>query len=61
MRSGQRPEIAQFIEEIMLPGTLYILGAGTTTEAIARRLGIRKTLLGVDAIRDRMLVAADCE
>ena len=46
--------IAQFIDEIMLTGTLYIIGAGTTTEAIARRLGIKKTLLGVDAIRDRM-------
>jgi predicted polyphosphate/ATP-dependent NAD kinase len=53
--------IAQFIDEIMLTGTLYIIGAGTTTEAIARRLGIRKTLLGVDVIRDRMPVAADCD
>jgi predicted polyphosphate/ATP-dependent NAD kinase len=53
--------IAQFIDEIMLPKTLYIIGAGTTTEAITRRLGIRKTLLGVDAIRDRRPVAADCD
>lgn len=53
--------IAQFIDEIMLKGTLYIIGAGTTTEAIARRLGIKKTLLGVDAVRDRRLVAADCD
>jgi len=53
--------IAQFIDEIMLTGTLYIIGAGTTTEAIARRLGLKKTLLGVDAIRDRMPVAADCD
>jgi predicted polyphosphate/ATP-dependent NAD kinase len=53
--------IAQFIDEIMLPGTLYILGAGTTTEAIARRLGIKKTLLGVDVVRDKKRVAADCD
>ena len=53
--------IAQFIDEIMLTGTLYIIGAGTTTVAIARRLGLKKTLLGVDAIRDRMPVAADCD
>jgi predicted polyphosphate/ATP-dependent NAD kinase len=53
--------IAQFIDEIMLQKTLYIIGAGTTTEAIARRLSIKKTLLGVDAIRDRRLVAADCD
>lgn len=53
--------IAQFIDEILLQGTLYLVGAGTTTEALARRLGIKKTLLGVDAVRDRMLVAADCD
>jgi predicted polyphosphate/ATP-dependent NAD kinase len=53
--------IAQFIDEIMLPGTLYIIGAGTTTEAITRRLNIQKTLLGVDAIRDRKRIAADCD
>jgi predicted polyphosphate/ATP-dependent NAD kinase len=53
--------IAQFIDEIMLSGTLYIIGAGTTTEAITRRLGIRKTLLGVDAISDRKRIAADCD
>ncbi|MFA5267751.1 MAG: ATP-NAD kinase family protein [Methanoregula sp.] len=53
--------IAQFIDEIMLTGTLYIIGAGTTTEAITRRLGIKKTLLGVDAVRDRRLVATDCD
>jgi predicted polyphosphate/ATP-dependent NAD kinase len=53
--------IGQFIDEILLPGTLYIIGAGTTTEAIARRLNIPKTLLGVDAIRDRHLIAADCD
>lgn len=53
--------IAQFIDEIMLSGTLYIIGAGTTTEAITRRLGIQKTLLGVDAVRDRQLMARDCD
>ena len=53
--------IAQFIDEIMLAGTLYIIGAGTTTEAIAQRLGVQKTLLGVDAFRDRKPVAADCD
>jgi predicted polyphosphate/ATP-dependent NAD kinase len=52
--------IAQFIDEILLSDVLYIVGAGTTTEALARRLGIKKTLLGVDAIRNRRLVAADC-
>ncbi|NMB78313.1 MAG: ATP-NAD kinase family protein [Methanomicrobiales archaeon] len=53
--------IAQFIDEILLPDVLYIIGAGTTTEALTRRIGIKKTLLGVDAIRNRRMVAADCD
>ncbi len=54
-------DIAQFIDEILLPDRLYIIGAGTTTGAITRRLGIAKTLLGVDAIRNHRLVVADCD
>ena len=45
-------EIARFFHEIMIPDVLYILGAGTTTEAIARELGVKKTLLGVDAVKN---------
>jgi predicted polyphosphate/ATP-dependent NAD kinase len=56
-----KEEIARFLEEVMLPGRLYIIGAGTTTEAIARRLGIKKTLLGVDAVMDGSLVALDAD
>jgi predicted polyphosphate/ATP-dependent NAD kinase len=56
-----KEEIARFIVEVMLPDTIYILGAGTTTEAIARRLGIKKTLLGVDAVLDGKIVAADAD
>ncbi|MGA2699288.1 MAG: ATP-NAD kinase family protein [Methanoregula sp.] len=56
-----KEEIARFLEEVMLPGVLYIIGAGTTTEAIARRLGVKKTLLGVDAVRDGCLVASDTD
>ncbi|MFZ2074300.1 ATP-NAD kinase family protein [Methanoregula sp.] len=56
-----KEEIARFLQEVMLPGVLYILGAGTTTEAIARRQGITKTLLGVDAIRDGGIVVLDAD
>ena len=43
----------------MEPGRLYILGPGTTTRAIAARLGLAKTLIGVDVVLDGRLVAAD--
>lgn len=52
-------EIARFIHEIMIPGVLYILGAGTTTEAIAHDIGVNKTLLGVDAIKNGEPVGSD--
>jgi predicted polyphosphate/ATP-dependent NAD kinase len=47
-----KEEIARFIGEVIGPETVCILGPGTTTEAIARRLGVAKTLLGVDVIQD---------
>ena len=39
--------------------TLTIIGPGTTTRAIAARLGVPKTLLGVDVVQQGRLVAAD--
>jgi len=56
-----KKEIARFINEIMIPGVLYILGAGTTTESIAQEAGMNKTLLGVDAIKNRKMVAMDLD
>jgi predicted polyphosphate/ATP-dependent NAD kinase len=52
-------EIARFIVEIMIPDVLYILGAGTTTESIAGEIGVDKTLLGVDAVKNGKTVAMD--
>lgn len=54
-------EIARFFHEIMIPDVLYILGAGTTTESIARELGVNKTLLGVDAVKNGKTVALDID
>jgi len=56
-----KKEIARFITEVMLPDTYYILGAGTTAGAISHHLGIPKTLLGVDVIKDGKLIAQDAD
>ena len=53
--SGIAAEIAGRMEA----GRLYILGPGTTTRAIADALGVPKTLLGVDLVRDGAVVGAD--
>ncbi len=51
--------IAADVVNEMAPGVVYLLGPGTTTRAIAAALGVEKTLLGVDAVRDRRLIGAD--
>jgi len=43
--------IAKFIVEGMQPESTYILGPGTTVKRLAERLGVQKTLLGVDIYR----------
>ena len=52
--------IARYVvNEMIKPDTLYLLGPGTTTMAIAKKLGIEKTLLGVDAVYNGKLVGKD--
>ncbi|MHA1772745.1 MAG: ATP-NAD kinase family protein [Candidatus Heimdallarchaeota archaeon] len=51
--------IARRVCEDMERDTLYLLGSGTTCKAVADYLGIEKTLLGVDVIYNRKLLALD--
>lgn len=51
--------IARAINERLATGHVYIVGPGTTTRAILAELGLKKTLLGVDAILDGQLIARD--
>jgi predicted polyphosphate/ATP-dependent NAD kinase len=52
-------EIAGDVVEGMRADTLYIIGPGTTTKPIAEELGVEKTLLGVDVIKDGKLIVSD--
>ena len=52
-------DIATDVIRDMSPGVLYILGPGTTTRTITSRLGMDKTLLGVDAVRDHASAGGD--
>ena len=55
--------IAEYlIEKLGAQGeALWVLGPGTTLEALARRMGIQKTLLGVDAVFDGRLAGRDLD
>jgi predicted polyphosphate/ATP-dependent NAD kinase len=52
-------DIATEVVAGMEPDALYILGPGTTTRTVMERLGLPKTLLGVDAVRSGVLTGAD--
>lgn len=51
--------IAISINEEMTPGTVYIVGPGTTTRTIGDLLDQKKTLLGVDLFQGRKILAKD--
>ncbi len=55
----QKEAIAEFVVERMEPGTIYVLGPGTSTKAVADRMGQPKTLLGVDAYLNGKTVLKD--
>src|SRR5690606_36401044 len=52
-------ELAAGLVESLEEGTLYILGPGSTTQAVARQLGLEASLLGVDLLLNGELVARD--
>ncbi len=56
-----KEEIAESIVEDMEddPDTLFILGSGSTVGAVSKELGIEFSLLGVDAVVNKKLVAKD--
>ena len=51
--------IASDVVENMERDCIYIFGPGTTTKAIFEKLGLKKTLLGVDVVYKGELVASD--
>lgn len=54
-----KEEISEYIAEEMEKDTLYILGSGSTLKAIGNHLHIDKTLLGIDAVFNKGLIAKD--
>jgi len=54
-----KAEIAWFLSEVMTDDSIYILGPGTTTKAICDLLGISKTLLGVDVVKNQKIIGED--
>ncbi len=53
--------IAEFFVENVEKDVLYLLGAGTTIKKIADKLGVEKTLLGIDAYYNGRIIAKDLD
>jgi predicted polyphosphate/ATP-dependent NAD kinase len=53
--------LCETVAREMAPGRLYLVGPGTTTARILAALGIEATPLGVDAVLDGTLLAADVD
>jgi predicted polyphosphate/ATP-dependent NAD kinase len=56
-----KAEIARYLAEITGSenDTLFILGPGSTLQAVAEEMGVQKTLLGIDAVLAGELVGRD--
>lgn len=50
---------AAWVIDQMRHGAVYLIGSGSTTAKIMTRMGLKSTLLGVDAVDDGQLLAAD--
>jgi len=48
-----------FVEELYKPGAIYVLGPGNTVTLVARELGVEKTLLGTDLLKDGKIIVKD--
>ncbi len=57
--SEAKEAIAKYVLELMEDDVVYIMGAGSTVKAVGDMLGIDKTLLGVDIVKDRKLILKD--
>jgi predicted polyphosphate/ATP-dependent NAD kinase len=56
-----KEDIAEFIDEEMTESTdtLYILGSGSTVDTISKHMGLKGTLLGIDAVLNKEMVGKD--
>jgi len=53
--AGMAAEVADNMEN----NVLYVIGPGTTTRSIMERLGLKNTLLGVDLVWNKQVIAND--
>lgn len=53
-------QLSSYVAENMEDDTLYIVGTGSTTAAVMKQCGLQNTLLGVDLVYQKKILASDC-
>jgi len=53
--------VASRVVEEMEPGVSYVLGPGSTLAKVAEVMGVEKTILGIDVVRDGEVVLRDAD
>lgn len=51
--------IADYVIDNMVEDCIYVIGSGTTTRKVLDRMNLPNTLLGVDAVKNKQLIASD--
>ena len=54
-------EIAEDVIEAMEPDVYYLIGSGSTTAEVMKQLALPNTLLGIDIVLNKVLVASDVD
>ncbi|MCK5562120.1 MAG: ATP-NAD kinase family protein [Thermoplasmata archaeon] len=57
--SDSKEAIAKYVLELMEDDAVYIMGAGSTVKAVGDALGIDKSLLGVDVVKNGQILQKD--
>lgn len=57
---GAIERLADYIADTWERDALYIVGGGSTTDSIMKKLGFPNTLLGVDLVYDGRVIVSDC-
>lgn len=57
---GSIERLSDYIADTWERDTLYIVGGGSTTANIMRKMNLPYTLLGIDLVYDGQTIAADC-
>ncbi len=52
--------IADYLASLWEEDVLYVVGTGSTTAAVMKRMGLENTLLGVDLVYKKQVIVKDC-